>query len=115
MKKLLIFILLVAPLSMRAQNFSNERLKPIDDHIGIFFPPEETRFDTIKCIMLITGCKNCTSQQIDGFNIIKTTIKRRGQDMDIYYMEDRSHSMHIKYLNENKKELSDDITVWMSK
>jgi hypothetical protein len=130
MKKLLI-VLFFAPLSIFAQNWQrieentrtfidigNQR-HYVDDKYKVIqsvklFEKQLSKIDTIPCIMLITECDDCNSKQVKGFRVVKTDIKPKGQDGDIYYIEERHIKTHIKYLDARFSELKPNFTVWLS-
>ena len=69
--------------------------------------------DTVKCIMLIADTCNCYHGQ--KTTDMKEALQWEGFSYYIHGYAYYTDLIHIKYLDENKKPLSKNIIVWMSK
>ena len=118
MKKILLFLLFL-PLIGWTQDTADYSLKKLDLK-GIYrcdtFLIKKPPLDTIPCIMMVC---DTNSMRVNEYYLHENIMVwwQKGYDVreKYYYMEDEVDYIHLYYLDSDKKRLSKNIVVWMSK
>ncbi len=115
MKIKILIAFLVLPFCGKAQIESNENVYPLYriPNGSVYKPP--TMVDTVKCIMLV--CDTSYTKRVYWINGYEVRVCEFicCDPSEKFLAKNYWSCDHVEYLDENKKPLSKNIIVWMSK